>query len=99
MKGIHQRPECLMTGAVVDLTTDAEQVKTISLKIDIRRFLPLSSVKYLPAFVGNLELRLKFSTDGMVCCPMPYTDLITDPAKRNKIVALPSITTSFMPFG
>ena len=99
MKGIHQRPECLMTGAVVDLTSDAEQILTISLKIDIRRFLPLSSVKYLPAFVGNLELRLKFSTDGMVCCPMPYTDLITDPVKRNKIVTLPPITTSFMPFG
>ena len=99
MKGIHQRPECLMTGAIVDLADDGEQVKTISLKIDIRRFLPLSSVKYLPAFVGNLELRLKFSTDGLVCCPMPYTDLITDPVNRNKISVLPPITTSFMPFG
>lgn len=99
MKGIHQRPECLMTGALVDLTNKNEQEVSISLKIDIRRFLPLSSIKYLPAFVGNLELRLKFSTEGMVCCPMPYTDLLTDPAKRNSIVSVSKYTTSFVPLG
>jgi hypothetical protein len=36
----------------------------IPLKIEIRRFLPLSNVKYLPKFVGNFELRVKFSPAG-----------------------------------
>ena len=102
---VYDQSHALEEGYITSLATpdtviDRDVFSKCSMKkIDIRRFLPLSSVKYLPAFVGNLELRLKFSTDGMVCCPMPYTDLITDPVKRNKIVTLPSITTSFMPFG
>ena len=99
MRGIHKRPECLMTGALVDLTNTGEQTVKIALKIDIRRFLPLASVKYLPAFVGNLELRLRFSTDGMVCCPMPYTDVITNPATRHAITSMDTYNTSFMPIG
>jgi hypothetical protein len=39
---------------------------TIKLKIDLRRFLPLSNIKYLPAFAGKIELRLYFSTQGLV---------------------------------
>jgi hypothetical protein len=39
----------------------------IKLKIDIRHFLPLSNVKYLPAFAGKIELRLMFGTAGLVC--------------------------------
>ena len=96
MKGIHKRPDCLMTGALIEYGVGPQTIK-ISLKIDIRRFLPLSSVKYLPAFVGNLELRIKFSTDGLVWCPMPYTDMLINPAKRNLIRTLPPIGTSFRP--
>ena len=88
-----------MTGALVDLTNAGEQTVKIALKIDIRRFLPLASVKYLPAFVGNLELRLRFSTDGMVCCPMPYTDVITNPGTRHTITSMDTYNTSFMPIG
>ena len=98
MKGIHERPECLMTGALVDLTNGNEQEITINLKIDLRRFLPLSAIKYLPAFVGNLELRVHFSTDGMVACPMPYTDLLENPAKSGFVSSLPKYTTCFVPW-
>jgi hypothetical protein len=38
----------------------------IKLKIDARRFLPLSNVKFLPAFAGKLELKLYFGTAGLV---------------------------------
>lgn len=98
LKEIHQRPECLLMGGLIDLTKTGEQTLKINLKIDIRRFLPLSSVKYLPAFVGNLELRIKFSTQGMVCCPMPYTDYLS-PIKQCHLETLDHITTSFMPIG
>lgn len=99
LKGIHQRPDCLMTGALIDLTNKNPHKVKIQLKIDIRRFLPLASVKYLPAFVGNLELRLKFSTDGLVCAAMPYTDLMTDPGKIAHITTIDKISTCFVPLG
>ena len=47
-----------------------EQKYKIHLKIDLRRFLPLSNIKFLPAFAGKIELRLYFSCAGMVCCPI-----------------------------
>jgi hypothetical protein len=47
----------------------------IQIKIDIQRFLPLDKVEYLPKFVGNFELRVKFSAAGLVCAPIPITDV------------------------
>ena len=41
---------------------ETETVQKLYLKIDLRRFLPLSNIKYLPAFAGKIELRLYFST-------------------------------------
>jgi hypothetical protein len=46
--------------------TGANDPYKITLKIDLRRFLPLASIKYLPKFVGNFELRIKFSPAGLV---------------------------------
>jgi hypothetical protein len=40
------------------------------LKIDIRRFLPLSNIKYLPAFAGKIGLRVMFGTSALVWCPV-----------------------------
>ena len=62
-------------GTVVQWVDKAGNVQpsvtaTIPLKIDLRRFLPLSNIKYLPAFAGKIELRLHFGVAGMVCCPV-----------------------------
>ena len=57
-----------MTGGLIDLTGAEEQTVKIQLKIYIRRFLPLAAVKYLPTFVGNLELRIRFSTEFLPVC-------------------------------
>jgi hypothetical protein len=37
---------------------DSLPKKTIKMKIDFGRFLPLSGIKYLPAFVQNLQLNI-----------------------------------------
>ena len=67
------------SGIVVDLTSckasdDVLQVNynpnTIKLKIDLRRFLPISNIKYLPAFAGKIELRIYFSLAGLVVAPL-----------------------------
>ncbi len=71
----------------------------IPLKIDIKRFLPLSNIKYLPAFAGKLELRLYFSCAGMVCCPVgPDMNLRNNPNEFAKI-NFQKITTEFVQIG
>ena len=72
---------------------------TIHLKIDLKRFLPLSNIKYLPAFAGKVELRLYFSCAGMVCCPIgPPLSLKNNP-KLFSTFTIPNITAEFMPIG
>ena len=51
-------------------TSSQTKTRTIKLKIDLRRFLPLSNIKYLPAFAGKIELRLYFSIAGLVVAPV-----------------------------
>ena len=72
---------------------------TINLKIDLRRFLPLSNIKYLPAFAGKLELRLYFSCAAMLYCPVgPSQKLRNNPYHMNQLV-LNDITNEFTPIG
>lgn len=49
--------------------TEFDEIE-IPLKIDLRRFLPLSNIKYLPAFAGKLELKIMFGVQGLVYCPV-----------------------------
>ena len=105
VKGIWEKTDTVMTGGLVEFDKGAalnskSKKKTINLKIDLRRFLPLSGVKYLPAFVGNLELRVKFSTAGLVCLPMPWTDFIPNWKYQRGLTTDPDpITCAFTPIG
>ena len=86
-------------GQVVEWVDEATVDLNIPLKIDLRRFLPLSNIKYLPAFAGKLELRLYFSCAGMVYCPLgPEIDLQKDVFKY-KFLNLEYITNEFTPIG
>ena len=84
-----------------DENNDGTQTATgkIYLKIDLRRFLPLSNIKYLPAFCGKIELRLYFSCAGMVYCPCgPSKSLKTNPHTFS-LFNLENVTTEFTPIG
>ena len=99
----NQKSGC-RTGFVVDWQDKEgkkwyEQKHKIHLKIDLRRFLPLSNIKYLPAFAGKLELRLYFSCAGMVCCPVsPGVDFQSKYSVYHKY-DLVDITNEFKPIG
>ena len=70
----------------------------IPLKIDLRRFLPLSNIKYLPAFAGKIELRICFGTQGLVCTPVNPLSR----AKYNNTLAkfsVDAVTNEFVPVG
>ena len=72
---------------------------TIPLKIDLRRFLPLSNIKYLPAFAGKFELRILFGTSAMVYTPCgPHYDLQHD-VRSYAQLDIPYITREFVPIG
>ena len=73
--------------------------QTIHLKIDLRRFLPLSNIKYLPAFAGKIELRLFFSCAGMVCCPVGPDIKLRNSLNKFVKYDLSDITTEFVPLG
>jgi hypothetical protein len=78
---------------------ESQREVTIKLKIDLRRFLPLSNIKYLPAFAGKLELRICFGTSGLVWCPLsPYTFFNNDPAQIAKAKVAP-VTCEFVQIG
>ena len=91
------------TGVVINNTNKASD-HIISLKIDIRRFLPLASVKYLPEFVGNIELRVKWGISGLVCTPLSHEYVCANPFNYHKAVATGAssttgiITNKFVPF-
>ena len=101
-KNIMEKPEYQMVGQLVEIqdgkiSATHGTIDNLRLKIDIRRFLPLSGIKYLPAFVGNLELRVKFSTAGLVVLPMPWNDIYSNPCKVKDLTSIENITTCFTP--
>lgn len=96
---IWKRNYSICTGTEVDFS-DGSTTKdfNIKLKIDIRRFLPLSNIKFMPAFAGKLELRIKVSTEGMVCALSdPKLTCFQGRIDRCSTVPLPAITNEFVP--
>ncbi|MBO5712562.1 MAG: hypothetical protein J6R47_06950, partial [Acholeplasmatales bacterium] len=85
-------------GALTDYIAGKPYEINIPLKIDLRRFLPLSNIKYLPAFAGKIELRVCFSTTALVCTPVnPLSK-----AKFSNTVskfAIDDVTNEFVPCG
>ena len=78
--------------------TEFDEVE-IPIKIDLRRFLPLSNIKYLPAFAGKLELKIMFGTQGLVYCPIgPSMELMSN-VHEYADIALDDITTEFTQIG
>jgi hypothetical protein len=77
---------------------------TIRMKIDFKRFLPFHMIKYLPAFVQNLQLKVQFSSKGLVVAnpgpeslyvrPNAASVLNFDPAANSSWV-----TNRFVPIG
>ena len=82
----------------LDTTTDVGEC-IIPIKIDLRRFLPLSNIKYLPAFVGKLELKVMFGTSGLVWCPVGLPNELKNNIADLSKINLSNITTEFTQIG
>ena len=89
------------TGIIVNADNkeiDDGNTHVIHLKIDIRRFLPFAAIKYLPEFVGNFELRIKFGISGLVCTPLSHKYVCDNPSNFHKAILNRPITNKFVPF-
>ena len=87
-------------GAAIDLSdksTNPFNVR-IPLCISLRTILPLSNIRYLPAFAGKIELRVYFSTAGLVYCPIGYDGFIKTKANLYNST-LANITNEFVQIG
>jgi len=102
-KDIWQKVDTVRTGVIIPLSgtlanSETSEVELV-MKIDIRRFLPIATIKFLPAFVGNLALRVQFKTDALVCAPLTLEDVLGSPVKLNKVTTDYHITNRFVPLG
>ena len=91
------------SGIIIDYDNKSSTDNVISLKIDFRRFLPLATIKYIPDFIGNLEMRIKFSLDGLVVAPVgPEYICKGNPLQLHKIAMASGsengITNKFVPY-
>jgi hypothetical protein len=102
----------MRTGALFEFTDDGKIIdengnpvinagagpitREISIKIDFRRFLPFAGIKYLPAFAGNIQLKVQFSPDALVYCPISPQSVL---GSKFDISKCPVVTNRFMPLG
>ena len=87
-------------GSFVDVGTSTDLGEIIiPIKIDLRRFLPLSNIKYLPAFAGKLELKVMFGTSGLVWCPVGIPSSLKNNIPDLTKLVIPNITNEFTQIG
>ena len=101
----HRRYELAHCGNYVEFTDadgnklDAVDEVEIPLKIDLCRFLPLSNIKYLPAFAGKLELKIMFGTQALVYCPCGPSKELMSTIQDYINMSFEDITNEFTPIG
>ena len=101
-KDVWKRADTIKSGAII--TFDNRTANTnfeceIPIKIDLRRFLVLDSIRYLPAFAGNLQLKVKFNTEALQVAPLSLEDVLQVQSNLAKVgYPYPKITNKFVPY-
>ena len=101
-KDIWKRADTVKSGALIEMNgINANTVIEfkVPIKIDLRRFLVLDSIRFLPAFAGNIQLKIKFSSEALQITPLSIEDLCAfNKFNIAKLTNYPSITNKFVPF-
>ena len=102
-KDIWKHADTIRSGYIINMSgVQANQVLpeiTIPLKIDLRRILVLDSIRYLPAFAGNIQVKIKFSSEALVVAPLSHEDILAyNLSNIAKATNCPAITNKFVPF-
>ena len=101
-KDIWKRADTVKSGAIIDMKNKSANSTInvdIPIKIDLRRFLVLDSIRYLPAFAGNMQLKVKFSAEALQVAPLSIEDALSfNPVYIRKLTNYPDITNKFVPY-
>ena len=100
-KDVWRRADTCKSGFVIDfnnVAANSEITCTIPIKIDLRRFLILDSVRFLPAFAGNIQLKVKFSSEALQVAPLSLEDCLQNLSNLAKVTEYPKLTNKFVPF-
>ena len=100
---VWKRADTAKSGYIINLGSAKSAGATITdikipIKIDLRRFLVLDAIRYMPAFAGNIQLKIKFSSEALQITPLSVEDIIQDPFMLTKLTSYPKITNKFVPF-
>lgn len=100
-KDVFNRCDTVRSGQIIEFNKPISGATTlkfhIPIKIDLRRFLILNNIRFLPAFAGNLQLKVKFSIAGMVWTPLSYQDILPLPNMQANVTSYIPITNHFTP--
>lgn len=101
-KDVWKRADTIKSGFIIDgsvINSSKDITCVIPIKIDIRRFLVLDSIRYLPAFAGNIQVKVKFSSEALQIAPLSVEDILQTPINFAKVAyPYPKITNKFLPF-
>ena len=101
-RDVWKRADTVKSGAIIDMGgKKAGDIIEISFpfKIDLRRFLIIDSIRYLAAFAGNIQLKVKFSSEALVLTPLSNEDILGyNNFNIAKLQSYPSVTNKFVPF-
>ena len=77
-KDVWKRSGTVRTGQIISgpLVAGAEINFDIKIKIPCRKFLILEVIRFIPAFAGNIQLKVKFSSDAFQVTALPVEDIL-----------------------
>ena len=87
-KDVWKRADTIKSGFIIDgsvINSSKDITCVIPIKIDIRRFLVLDSIRYLPAFAGNIQVKVKFSSEALQIAPLSVEDILQTPINFAKV--------------
>ena len=58
----------------------------------------LDSIRYLHAFAGNIQVKVRFSAETLQVSPLSLEDILQVHSNLAKVVSYPKITNKFVPY-
>lgn len=93
------RAGCIFDGGTTTaVAAGSEQELEIPISFALKRILPLDSIRFLPAFFGSFQIRIRFSTDALQVTPLSVEDCLQNAANIGKLASYPKLTNKFVPF-
>ena len=98
---VWKRVNTVRSGQVVDCggkVANSEINVEIPLKLPVRKFLPFAAIRFLLDLAGNIQIKVKFTSDALQVCPLSVEDCLITPNNVAKVKTYPKLTNHFVPW-